>query len=256
MILDIQVVIPAYNESSILLATLEKFEQHNQRPQFNLPIRFNHIVVVQNGTNDGSLELINSHRHHFKSIKLIQLQLEKPNKGEAQKTGAQWLLNNVSPHLNNSTWIYFCDADFPFGFSEFYFLTNSPHLLTSSDLIIGSKAHPESTFQNEQMIRNVYRNILYFLRYSLLNLKVKDTQGSLLVKWSTLKRVLPHVTSSQFLFPIEFILVAIMQKWSWVEIPVRFYPITKRPSKVRPLRDGLALLIQICWLALRYSKSK
>lgn len=248
------VVIPAYNEADIILTTLSKFEEFNNQLSEKSLIRFKKIVVVHNGTTDSSPEAIAKLTPQLHTLDIHQLFLDKPNKGAAQVLGANYLLD--THHSNQAHWVYFCDADFPFGFSEFEFLSKHQNILTHADLIIGSKAHSESTHYEHPFFRLVYRLLLRSFRYLFLRLKVKDTQGSLLVKPDLLIKILPSIWTSEFHFPIEFIWRAQQESARIIEVPVRFFPITLRPSKVRPIGDGLRLLGQILYFSLNKTRQK
>ena len=78
------------------------------------------------------------------------------------------------------------------------------------------------------------------LRRAVIDLKVGDSQGTILVDRALAQSIRPHLTAGDFFFSTELIALASRLGVTPVEIPVD-YSRPRQGSTVRPLEDGLRM---------------
>lgn len=90
--MDITIVIPAYNRKALLKHTLDSIKRS---PMSGVP-----VIVVDNGSTDGTVEMLDSYTTHNPCVTFVQ---------EPQRSAAA--ARNKGLSIVKTTWVYFFDSD-------------------------------------------------------------------------------------------------------------------------------------------------
>jgi len=212
----LSIIIPMYNEKNIkknLQKALQIFDT------FNRPYE---IVLV----DDGSTTNCYSEAKEVKSDK-IRVVGYKPNKGKgnAIKYGAKFVTGD---------YVAFLDADLELDPNQ---LKGFIKILeeTKSDIIIGSKRHPDSKVHYPLFRR--FMSIVYQIMIKILfNLNVRETQvGLKLFKRECIDSIFPKILVKRFAFDLEVLVNANKLKYKITEAPINLdykFGSTVSPSAV------------------------
>ncbi len=212
--MKILVVLPAYNEESILREnTLKLFEFLGE----NLDDEWQ-IVIADNGSTDKTSEV---------GKELNQLYPEKiiysfiPEKGRGGALKAAWL--NFPADLYT-----FMDCDLSTD------LTNFPEMIdelkNGNDVVVGSRLAQKSSV-DRSFFREITSRIFNILRKTLLDFKIKDSQcGFKGATREVVNKIVPLVKNTQWFFDTEFLFFAQKNNFKIKEIPVRW---KETPNKKR-----------------------
>lgn len=196
-VVDLSVVIPAYNEAERIGDTIRVTVNELSR----LDCCFE-IVVVDDGSKDLTHRLASEVASSMDELEQGTVRVvtyeQNGGKGRAVKFGS------AQTHGKD---VAFLDAD----------LELHPRLLgpmleikrrTGSDIVIGSKRHPKSLI-NYPLERKVYSILYYWLVRLLFGLPVHDTQtGIKIVPGSFARHVLPKLHVNRFAYDLEMLVVA------------------------------------------------
>jgi glycosyltransferase involved in cell wall biosynthesis len=126
-------------------------------------------------------------------------------------------------------------ADLPFGFTDI-------EALLAADprprLAIGSKAHKRSRTQIPAM-RRTMSEAFRLLRFAVLGLRVRDSQGTLLIDAQLAREIAPHLRCGDFLISTEIVAWGARLGTTPVELPITYF--ATPGSTVSPLRDSLRM---------------
>lgn len=196
----LSVVIPAHNSAAVIGRTVSRWTERWAGTD-------NEVIVVENGSTDATAELVERLADPEGAPRVIVLSSAKGmgnalRAGIAASTGMRVLLSA---------------DDLPFGFDD---LDRAAALPGSPDVVIGSKAHPDS-----QVGRGALRAVSTFgfraMRRILLGSRVGDSQGTILADGPWLRAVAPHADHPGFLFSTQLCFAAESEGRTIVEVPVR-----------------------------------
>lgn len=197
---------PAYNEADRIVESLK--ETIKTFDDFKADYE---IIVVDDGSSDQTYEKTQKFAHEISNDKII-VRKNSANfgKGRALYKGFRYATGDF---------IIFLDADMdlhPGQIDTFFDLMQ----LTNSDIVIGSKRHP-----NSKLFYPKDRRILsagyFFLVKLLFGLPINDTQTGLkLFKADVLKTVFKTVISREFAFDLELLVTAHRFGFKIAEAPV------------------------------------
>jgi glycosyltransferase involved in cell wall biosynthesis len=200
------IVIPAHNESSNIAALLTGFID-------NLPDELaevlKEIVVVENGSTDGTLEVCHRLEDRFPNLVRIAT-IPRGSYGEAIKRG---ILESRGTHLS----ILECD------FLDSAFVVKSIEMFRTNkaELIVGSKRHPES------IDRRPFKRRLLTAIYNLIFLRLfigypgSDTHGLKSIEGNCARKLCQMALTTDEIFQTEIVLLAWRFGMTIKEIPVR-----------------------------------
>lgn len=217
--------IGVYNEEKVLLSQIEKIKKSLCMILGKLNYE---IVIVENGSLDRTLELLNG--LDDKNIKVITL--GKKGHGLAFKSA-----------IENSTYnnLVLSAIDIPFGFDD---LKIALAKWVDYDIIFGSKAHSRShvdvAFQRK-IASGIYRLLLNFF----FGLKIKDTQGSVFIKKNKIIPILKFCNAKNAFFTAQIAIYGRLAGLKMTEIPVCIKKEKIRDSKYSILRDGAEMLLSL-----------
>jgi dolichyl-phosphate beta-glucosyltransferase len=225
---NISMVIPAYNEERRLLPTLLSIIEYFYRCGFS-----HEVIVVDDGSNDETAELVRELGKRFHSIRLIRLP-RNMGKGAAVRTG-----------IRNATgqYVIYNDADgaTPVGEIE-RLLAAIEH---GADVAIGSRAlYSPETHVERKLRRAVAGRIFAFLVNALVVPRLADTQcGFKMFRNHVAHRIFEFQQLDGFAFDIEVLRIAWLLGYHVVEVPINWTDI--RGSKVNLLRDSYRMFRDI-----------
>jgi len=231
--LEYTVVVPAFDEESRIERTLlEMVEYFRAR---KTPAE---IVVVDDGSQDGTSSVVARVSHRSPEVRLIRL-AQNHGKGYAVRTG---MVNARGAR------VLLADAD---GATPIAELARLEALLSGGAAIaVGSRVVPPGA--NVNVRRRWYRHVMgrtfHFLVRWLTVRGVQDTQcGFKLFRSSVAHDLFSRMRMSGFSFDVEVLLMAQRRGYRIAEVPVNW---THQPgSKVRVVRDSLRMAADL--LAIR-----
>jgi dolichyl-phosphate beta-glucosyltransferase len=232
---DISVVVPAYNEDRRLPPTLiDMIDFFDQQPLSY------EIIVVDDGSNDSTCEVVRKFERVRQQVKLIQLP-KNYGKGHAVRVGVL----NSRGHA-----ILFADADGATPIQEFSKLHSA--LTAGADIAIGSRALGGS---DTKVSTSVHRKFLGRIFNRCVNTvllpAISDTQCGF--KMFTRKAALflfKRQRADRFSFDVEILFMAMKARISIREIAINWTNIPG--SKVNLVVDSLRMLQDIFRFRVRH----
>ena len=238
--LDLSIVIPAYNEESRIAQTIREIIEYcrARSRQFEL-------IVVDDGSRDGTTSLARSLADGFPEVRLIRLAANH-GKGYAVRTG---VINAVGRT------VLFTDADGATPISEIERLEDA--IGEGADVAVGSRALRAQGIQVQaKMYRHIIGRTFHQLVEWLADAGVKDTQcGFKLFRASVAQDLFSRMRMNGFSFDVEVLVMARRRGYTVAEVPVNW---THQPgSKVRLTLDSLRMArdlfrIRAHWLGGEY----
>ncbi|MGE5041290.1 MAG: glycosyltransferase [Candidatus Levyibacteriota bacterium] len=235
----VSVVVPSYNEmANLQKGTLEKVEHFLSRKKYAYE-----VIIVDDGSTDGSLEFVKTYIKENKNFKLI----ENKHTGKAGAVTAGVL-------KATGDFILFTDMDQATPITE---LDKLLPFSESFDIVIGSR---NTTRKGAPFTRKVMSQGMITLRSLLVGLSdIKDTQcGFKLFKKDAAQKVFHkintihsgykaiHGSSVTAGFDVELLYIATQMGYSIKEVPVDWlYVETRRVNPLKDSVDGLLDLFRI-----------
>ena len=227
---ELSVVVPAYNESGRLPATLSVI-----KPFLNAFGLSWELIVVNDGSSDSTMELIRAEEGldpgHLRGIDL------QPNGGKGRAVAAGVL-------ASKGALVLISDADFSTPIDELAKLQAA--IEGGSDVAIGSRAKRGSKVEISQPAHRVLMGKIFNLIVQLAVLPgFWDTQcGFKLWKGQVAREVFAEMKlDGNVAFDVEVLYRARRRGYRIAEIPVRWYD--SIPSRISPLRHSAEALVDI-----------
>jgi len=223
-VVDLEVVIPAYNEATRIPNTLRRTVGYLQAQPWT-----SRIVVVDNGSADqtgSAVERISADERGSVPIELVGC--ARPGKGAAVRRG---LLSS------SASYVGFFDADLATPLETI--ATAVHHLTRGATAVIASRHAPGASFVKPQQLgRRVGGRAFRVLTRSMVP-GVCDTQcGFKFFERVAVARALVQCRTSGFAFDVELLQRLQRGGGAIVELPVAWTDGAQ--STFRPIRDGLA----------------
>lgn len=218
--MDLSIVIPVYNEGGLVEESLNRFLSN-----FRYPGEFE-IIICNNGSTDVTGRILQNLVGKTNGL-VRYLNLPERGIGSALREGFAKSRGDL---------IFWGALDFPFGFN---IVNDSLKEMGSEDLILGSKYHPLS-INSSGAARKSLSLFFYILRRALFGLKIRDPQGSFLLRKNLLPKVLPFCDSPNSFFETQFVLYANLFGFRIREMPVRY--LTARPTKFPLIRESFSVI--------------
>ena len=229
--MKLSIIIPGYNEGSILKKNIEIIEKF-----FKNKFKFE-IIVIDDGSTDNSLSILNTIKS--KNFKLLSNQINS-GKGYSIKRG-----------INESTGeiILTTDADLSAPIGEF----NKLYKKYSEKIpfVIGSRNKSNSVLNYKQNYsRDILGKIFNYLTKLILNLNYRDTQcGFKLYNSNKIKSIIKLCDVNRFCIDVEILYLASLKSIQVFEEGIEWNYNTKRTVKL--LVDPLNMFIDLVKIRLK-----
>ncbi|XP_072942279.1 dolichyl-phosphate beta-glucosyltransferase [Epargyreus clarus] len=256
--LNLSVVVPAYNEEERLPPMLNEALEFLERRVKDQPSYKYEIIVVSDGSRDGTVKVTQSYALKYGSEKVRCLELVK-NRGK----GGAVRLGVLS---SRGATILFADAD---GASKFEDLAklecalvdlincnpmkDTDQVAEKIAVVIGSRAHLE---EESLATRSLFRNILmygfHFLVWLFTVRGIKDTQcGFKLFTRKAARICFQSLHVNRWAFDVELLYIAQKLNIPIEEIPIRWTEIDG--SKVTPVISWIQMGFDLGLIWLKYA---
>jgi len=201
----LSVIMPAYNEESSIFEAVQETIKTLQE-SLNLDYE---IIVVDDGSDDGTYQVLKKAAQMSDKVKVVKLNSHQ-GKGFALKQGFESVTGDL---------VGFVDADLdihPTQLDSFLKIMER----TGSDVVVGSKRHPESR-SNYPKRRRILSFFYHLIVHLLFRLPITDTQvGLKLFKYKVLEKVFPKLLVKAYAFDLELLANARRLGYKVVEAPI------------------------------------
>ncbi|UCC39470.1 MAG: glycosyltransferase family 2 protein [Candidatus Aminicenantes bacterium] len=241
----LSVVIPAYNESRVIVNTLREISDYLNKQAYSYEI----IVIDDASTDDTKQKVLDFSRGNEK-IKLLSNK-HNEKKGASVKKGVLSAKGNYVTYL---------DADYAYPINQIDRFLNI--LEDATDIVIGNRIHPDTTY----IVKPSWFNYIYrrFLMSRIFNMGVRsillkdisDSQcGIKCFQTETAKSIFKKVTVSNFAFDVEVLYIAQKNGKKITQIPV-IYNYIDEPSSVQLFKDTFRMLKSLIQIKLNGWRKK
>jgi len=207
--MNISIIIPAYNEenkiSADILAAYNFISDNNYVGE---------IIVVDDGSSDETSSIASSYKEKVKSNLTVLKLSENSGKGRAVSEGIK---------ISSGEIVMYADAGLTVPFENALIgieLINSK----KCDIANGSRKMESATIVKQQDLdRRVISKVFGFLFKTVLKIprEMTDTQcGFKVYNGKIARELFPKLSTTGFLFEVEFILLAIKEGYKIKEFPV------------------------------------
>lgn len=201
----LSVIMPAYNEESCIFETVQETIKTLQE-SLNLDYE---IIVMDDGSDDGTYQVLRKIAQTSDKVKVVRLNSHY-GKGFALKQGFESVTGDL---------VGFLDVDLdlhPRQLGSFLKIMQR----TGSDVVVGSKRHPESR-SNYPKRRRILSFFYHLMICLLFTLPISDTQvGLKLFKYEVLEKVFPKLLVKAYAFDLELLANARRLGYKVVEAPI------------------------------------
>lgn len=202
-VVGLSVVLPAHNSADVIERTV-------RRLQDRLAGTSSEIIVVENGSSDRTPEIVAALHAPDEHPRVVGLTSAK-GMGNALRAGIV---------ASRGERVLLSADDLPFGFDD---LDRAAELDEPADIVIGSKAHPDSEVERG-FLRSLSTWGFRLMRRVILASHVGDSQGTILADGTWLRSIAPTLTEPGFLFTTQLCFAAERQGLRVVEVPVALAP--------------------------------
>ena len=225
---DYSIVIPAYNESARLGATLEKVLAYVHAQRWDAE-----VIVVNDGSRDNTADIVRAFATKDPVLRLV----ENPGnhgKGYSVRNG----MLNARGRI-----VLFSDADLSSPIEE------APKLLQAlddgADIAIGSRwLRAETQTQRQPLHRQVFGRIFNLVLRLTLGLQFKDTQcGFKAFKQPAVQAIFPLQKIERWGFDPEILFLAKKLKFKTQEVSVAWGH--SGGTRINPLVDGSRMVMEM-----------
>ena len=238
------VIIPAYNESARLGATLDRVLRHVSEQHWDAE-----VIVVNDGSRDDTAEMVLARARTHPALRLV----ENPgNRGKGYSVRNGMLKAQGEIRL-------FTDADLSSPIEEANKLFSA--IEAGADVAIGSRwLQPDTQAQRQSLLRQFYGRTFNLILRLLLGLRFKDTQcGFKAFSRSSAQKLFSMQTIEGWGFDAELLFLADRSALNVKEVPVVWSD--AEGTRIHPLRDGLHMMAEVLtirWNAItgKYSRAE
>ncbi|MEO0241358.1 MAG: glycosyltransferase family 2 protein [candidate division WOR-3 bacterium] len=229
--MKLSIVIPVYNEKDYIEKVIEMVEN----VKLNYPVE-KEIVIVDDGSNDGTREILNKLKEEKKYLKIV-FQEKNMGKGAALRKGFETCSGDI---------IVIQDADLEYDPNDWNEMLRLI-LEDKADIVYGSRFYgkPHRCLYFHHFLGN---KLISFLINFLCDITLSDIE----VCYKMFKReVLNSINLKQndFGFEVEFtVKVAKQKRWRIYETAINYYGRTYKEGKKIKWKDGFKAL----WYILKY----
>jgi dolichyl-phosphate beta-glucosyltransferase len=226
---EISIIIPAYNEETLITSTLDCLQAYLiARPESY------EIIVVDDGSQDKTTMCIQDWRKSHRVD--LQLLINEKNMGKGFS-----IQRAVMESRGN--YIIFIDADLPY---ELYAIDDFLMVLQNgNDLAVGSRVLPGSEVRGVPILRYIAGQVFSWMVQAVLFRGLPDTQcGFKSFKSAAAKEIFRRLTIGGFGFDVEMLFIARKLKLSIQPVAVHMIEHRQR-SRVRLMIDSLKMFANL-----------
>ncbi|HSL43197.1 MAG TPA: dolichyl-phosphate beta-glucosyltransferase [Anaerolineales bacterium] len=226
---ELSVIIPAYNEESLIASTLECLHSYlAARPESY------EIIVVDDGSRDRTAESVqNWHQKNDVNLHLL-VNPQNMGKGFSIQRGVM---------ESQGRYLIFIDADLPYELRAIDDFLKT--LRDGCDLAVGSRVLPGSQVKGVPFLRYVAGQIFSWMVQAVLFTGLPDTQCGFKSFTSRAARdIFQRVTIGGFGFDVEMLFIARKLKLSIQPVAVQMIEHRQR-SRVRLISDSLKMFTNL-----------
>jgi glycosyltransferase involved in cell wall biosynthesis len=228
---DISIVIPVYNEESILYAAIAGLTER-LNADFDLTYE---LILTENGSKDRTVEIAQQLQARHPQLRLLHS--DEPNYGKALKRG----IEAARGRIVICDEIDLCNTDF---YRESILLIDGEGV----DLVVGSKAM-KGARDRRPLSRRLATSILNGMLRVTLGFQGTDTHGLKAFRRERLLPVSQKCVVDRDLFASEFVIRAQRDHYNCTEIPVELEelraPSVKLIKRVPHVLKGIARLVWV-----------
>ena len=232
--LELSVVIPAYNEEKRLPSTLESV--HGYLTETGR--RFE-IIVVNDGSSDGTRALVEEFGTHFDHVRLITYEQNK-GKGHAVRVGMR---------AANGAKVLFNDADGASPIEEVIKLEKA--IANGASVAIGSRALPDETRKVAALAhRKIIGNSFNTIVKTLVLDGIYDTQcGFKMFTKEAAEEIFAVAKEDGFAFDVELLYIAKVRGYKTTEVAINWHNV--EGSKINVVVDSMKMFAELVRISLR-----
>jgi glycosyltransferase involved in cell wall biosynthesis len=240
--LFLSIIIPAFNEECRLVSPLNHLYEFLKQSRNNLTIENVEVIIIDDGSLDNTKIVAKENLKKFVHSNLFEL---RPNqgKGAAVKKGLE---------ISKGQWVLISDADMSTPWTEVVSFFEYINKNSSTDIVIGSRAHKDSKINNQQpYFRQAMGRCFNLLIRIITGLSFRDTQcGFKLSRGEMARSCGRELKTPRFAWDVDFLMIAKAKKATIVDLPVTWNHV--EASRVNPISDSLEMLFAV--LKLRYKR--
>jgi dolichyl-phosphate beta-glucosyltransferase len=225
------IVIPAYNESARLAATLEKVLAYVHSQQWDAE-----VLIVNDGSRDDTAEIVRSFAAKDPIVQLVE------NPGNR---GKGYSVRNGMLHARGRI-VLFSDADLSSPIDEAPKLFKA--LEDGADIAIGSRwLRAETQTQRQPLLRQLLGRVYNVMLRLCLGLQFKDTQcGFKAFKQAAVQAIFPLQKIERWGFDPEILFLARKGGFRVQEVSVAWGH--SGGTRIHPLADGSRMFLEMLYI--------
>jgi dolichyl-phosphate beta-glucosyltransferase len=225
---ELSIIIPAYNEEALIVSTLNCLQAYLLARPDNFE-----IIVVDDGSQDKSVELVQQFQKLNKDVRLLVNQ-QNMGKGFSIQRGVLESRGQI---------IIFTDADLPYKLEAIEGFLQA--LRNGCDLAVGSRVLPGSEVKGVPFLRYAAGQIFSWMVQAVLFQGLPDTQcGFKSFRAGAAKEIFRRLTIGGFGFDVEMLFIARKLKLTVRPVPVQMIEHRQR-SRVRLFVDSLKMFANL-----------
>jgi len=229
----LSIVLPAYNEERRIIPTLLSISRYLENRR--IPAE---VLVVDNGSNDGTVDVVEATARHYAEIRLIR-QGRRGGKGAAVRRGVL---------SSKGTWVLFADADGATPIEEVERLLCEG--AGGADVAIGSRALKAPDVRVEQPLGRqlVGRLFAALVRWFAMP-KIADTQcGFKLFRREAADWIFSRQVLERFGFDVEVLFLARQYNCRISEVPVNWTSVDGSKVGLLSGLDAFFDIFRVRWI--------
>ena len=225
---ELSIVIPAYNEETLIRSTLDCLQGYlSVRPETY------EIIVVDDGSQDRTVEAVKQLQERNDRIRLL---INPQNRGKG--FSIQWGVQESRGQI-----IIFTDADLPYELDAIEGFLQA--LRNGCDLAVGSRVLPGSEVRGVPILRYVAGQVFSWMVQGVLFRGLPDTQcGFKSFRAEAAREIFRRVTIGGFGFDVEMLFIACKRKYAIQPVPVQMIEHRQR-SRVRLFKDSFKMFANL-----------
>ena len=242
---SVSFIVPCYNAEKFIVQNISKL----QKKILSLKIRYE-IILIDDGSNDGSCKKI---KDYIKKNKFISLIENKRNQGKSFS-----VIKGIKKSKYNFIIMIDCDLPYFSSLNKIVF-----HLKNKADLVMINRRLKDSKLKKEklnlyQISRYILGATIAFINKILLNISVEggDTQAGL--KGFKKNNVLMKnkFISKKFFFDLELIHLFLKKKLKIISIKTNYFIPKKSSIKILNLKNNYSIFKELLLILILKNLSK